>query len=160
MMLRTLTVALLLGLLALAPATRAVAAPDHPAGSAPTVEDAKALVLKASDELSKAGFDAACAEFMQKAGAFWQDDLYVFVMDFDGVWRCYPPKPDAAGMQLILLQDVEGKFFIQEMIDLAKSAGEGWVDYKWKNPRNGLIQLKTSFIKRVGGYVVAAGIFR
>lgn len=115
--------------------------------------------MRAADELTKAGFDNACAEFMRKTGPFWGDDLYVFVMDFDGVWRCYPPKPEAAGMKLILLQDVEGKFFIQDMIAMAKSAGEGWVDYKWKNPKNGLIQLKTSFIKRVGDYVIAAGVF-
>jgi len=159
-MLRRLLAALFFCLLTLWTALPAQAAPDHLAGSPATVDDAKALVLRAADELSKVGFDTACGEFLQKTGSYWVGDLYVFVMDFEGTWRCYPPKPEAAGIGLLLLQDVDGKYFIQDMVDLAKSAGDGWIDYKWKNPRNGQIQLKTSYIKRVGGFVVAAGVFR
>lgn len=138
----------------------AQAASDRAITVAPSVEEAKAIVLKAADELSKGGLDKACGEFQIKNGPFWQGDLYVFVLDFDGVWRCYPPKPDAVGITLMLLQDVDGKYFIQEMVDIARGGGDGWVEYKWKNPRNGQIQPKTSYVKRVGGLLVAAGVFR
>jgi len=164
-MLRTMMAAMALWLLTAICGPAAQAAPDHlpdhaMGSNAPSVEEAKALVLKAADELSKGGLDRACGEFQRKSGPFWQGDLYVFVLDFDGVWRCYPPKPDAVGTVLLLLQDVDGKFFIQEMVDIARNGGDGWVEYKWKNPQNGQIQPKTSFVKRVGGLVVAAGVFR
>jgi len=159
-MLRHVKAALLTGLLAVSSVCAAWAAPDHLIAQGPTTEDAKALVLKAADALSKNGLDRACEEFEIKSGPFWQGDLYVFVLDFDGVWRCYPPKPAAVGTALLFLQDVDGKFFIQEMVDLARTGGDGWVEYKWKNPANGMIQPKTSYVKRVGGLLVAAGIFR
>lgn len=127
--------------------------------AAPTIDDAKNLVLKAAEELSKVGLAKACAEFQAKPGPYWNGELYVFVINLDGVWECYPPKPDAVGTGLLSLRDVDGKEFIREMIDLAKTNGDGTIDYKWKNPENGLIQEKSSFVKRVGGLVVAAGVF-
>lgn len=147
-------------LLAVVSAFPSFAASDRSAGTTPTTEDAKALVLKASDELGKVGLDKACGEFQVRNGPYWQGDLYVFVLDFEGVWRCYPPRPAAVGTVLLPLQDVDGKFFIRDMLDLARTGGDGWVEYQWKNPANGMIQTKISYVKRVGGFVVAAGVFR
>jgi len=31
-------------------------------------------------------------------------------------------------------EDADGEPFIQKMIEVAKSKGKGWVDYKWTNP--------------------------
>ncbi len=126
----------------------------------PTLTDARALVLKAADDLSAKGLQGACSDFSQKPGPYWVGEVYVFVLSQDGIWECYPPKPSAAGLSLLSLTDVDGKAFVREMISVAKAHGEGVVDYKWKNPVNGLIQLKTSFVKMVNGHIVAAGVFK
>jgi len=129
-------------------------------GWAATPEDAKTLVLQAADEIAKVGPAKAYPEFLDRAGPFWKGETYVFVLSFEGVWLVYPPKPEAAGTLLIGLTDVDGKAFIREMIDMAKSKGEGWVEYKWKNPETGMMQIKESFVKRVGDVIITAGVFK
>lgn len=130
-----------------------------PAASA-TPDEVRALVLKAADAVAHEGKQQAFTEFQDRNGPFWLGDIYVFVIDFQGAWEAYPPKPEVVGTPLLSLKDVDGKPFIQEMIAVAQNKGEGWVDYKWKNPVTNKIQPKSSFVKRVDDVVIAAGIYR
>ncbi len=62
---------------------------------------------------------------------------------------------------MIGLQDADGKFFIQEMIESAKKGG-GWVDYKWTNPETKRIQDKSTLIKPLPGIdaFLGCGIYK
>jgi len=137
----------------------AVSALWHQATAA-TPEEAKDLVIRAADELKKVGKAKAYTEFSDTSGPFRHGDLYVFVFNFNGVWEAYPPKPDAVGISLLDIKDVDGKEFVKEMISVAKTSGEGWVDYKWKNPETKKIQPKTSYIKTVDDVFVGAGVYK
>lgn len=123
-------------------------------------EDVRQLVQKAAETLSRDGKERAYAAFQDHNGPFWLGETYVFVINFQGAWEAYPPKPEVVGTPLLSLKDVDGKPFIQEMVELAQSKGEGWVDYKWKNPETNKIQPKSSYVKRVGDVIVAAGVYR
>ena len=46
------------------------------------------------------------------------------------------------------------------MIDLATSKGSGWVDYRWVDPADKKIEQKSSFIERVGDFVVGVGFYK
>jgi len=130
------------------------------AAVAETPDDAKTLVLKAAEELAHVGKAKAYAEFQEKGGAYWQGDLYVFVFNMEGIWEAYPPKPEAVGVSFLGIRDVDGKEFVKDMIEVAKTSGEGWVDYKWKNPITKKIQPKTSYIKRVGDVFLGVGVYK
>lgn len=133
-----------------------------PAAAAPTAEQAKELVEKAAAVLQADGLAAACPKFNDQTGEFWKDngELYVFVINFQGAWDCYPPKPAGVGTNLLTLKDMDGKEFVKEMIDVAKSKGEGWIEYQWKNPATNKIQPKTTYLKRVGDVFVASGVYK
>lgn len=133
----------------------------QPAAAA-SPDDAKAMVLQAAEVLQADGLEKACPKFNDQAGAFWKEngELYVFVINFQGAWDCYPPKPAGVGTNLLNLKDVDGKEFVKEMIDVAKSKGEGWVEYQWKNPATNKIQPKSTYLKRVGDVFVASGVYK
>lgn len=133
-----------------------------PAGAAPTTDQAKALVEKAAAVMQTNGLAAACPKFNDRTGDFWQEngELYVFVINFQGAWDCYPPKPEGVGTNLLNLKDMDGKEFVREMIELAKSKGEGWIEYQWKNPATNKIQPKSTYLKRVGDAFVASGVYK
>lgn len=136
------------------PAAAASAAQTH------TPEEAQALVQKAAEALGQMGKEKAYAAFLDKTGPYWHGDLYVFVVNFDGVWESYPPKPDAVGTKLLDVTDVDGRHFVRDMITVARDQGEGWVHYMWKNPATKKIQPKSTYVKRVGDILVASGVYR
>ena len=46
------------------------------------------------------------------------------------------------------------------MIALVKASGGGWITYKWPHPVTHKIEEKTSYVERVGDYLVGVGIYR
>ena len=64
------------------------------------------------------------------------------------------------GKDLIDVPDADGKLFRREIIELAKTKGKGWVDYKYKNPTSGKVEAKTTYIQLVDDVVLEAGIYK
>ena len=64
------------------------------------------------------------------------------------------------GKEMIELKDADGKQFNKEMLELVKTKGSGWLDYRWVNPVSKNIEAKSSYVERVGEYVVGAGIYK
>jgi signal transduction histidine kinase len=58
------------------------------------------------------------------------------------------------------LKDVEGKPLIRQMVDIAKTKGNGWVEYKWPNPVTKSVEAKSSYVERVEDVLVGAGIYK
>ena len=87
----------------------------------------------------------------------WKDrDLYVFVLDPDGVNVAHGVDPDLIGQDLFELTDVNGFLFVQAFLAIENT---GWVDYVWADPITGLEEPKSSYIIRVGDYVVGVGAY-
>lgn len=147
----------LLGILAAALGGVRPAAADAAHG---TPEEAKAMVEKAAALITSDGQDKAFAVIDNPTGPFVDGDLYVFVTSFEGVTLAHGLNKALIGKNLLHVKDADGKLFVQEMVDLAKDKGEGWVDYKWPNPTSKKIEDKTSFIKRVGDTFVGCGIYK
>lgn len=127
----------------------------------PTMDDAKAITLKAADLLAAKGLDEA-AKVFNAEGEFKYGEIYVNVIDLDGVWRVYPPKPAGVGQNVSQVKDADGVFLVQEILKTAKDKGEGWVEYRWKNPASEKIEPKVTYVKKVAGQDLVAyvGIYK
>jgi signal transduction histidine kinase len=58
------------------------------------------------------------------------------------------------------MADADGKKMTQEVLRVAAARGLGWVDYRFRNPATGQIAPKSTYLERVGDYVVCCGIYR
>lgn len=126
-----------------------------------TREQAIAMVQKAVALISSQGKDKAFAVIDDPTGPFVSGDLYVFVSSIDdGTTLAHGANKALIGKNLLHLKDADGKLFVQAMIDVAQSKGEGWVDYKWPNPVTHKIESKTSFVKKAGDVFVGCGVYQ
>lgn len=130
------------------------------AGPNGSADEAKALADKAAALIASAGAEKAYQAFNDPAGGFVDRDLYVFVINFEGVTVAHGGNKALVGKSLAMLKDADGKPFIQEMIKLARDAGTGWVEYKWANPATKKIEPKASYVKKVGDTLVGVGIYK
>lgn len=123
-------------------------------------DEAKAMVEKAVKLLEGQGKDKAFAAFNDPAGGFVDRDLYVFVINQEGVTVSHGANKALIGKSLLNLKDADGKAFIQDMITMAKGTGSGWVDYKWPNPTTKKVENKSSYIQKSGDVIVGVGVYK
>jgi cytochrome c len=122
-----------------------------------TPDEAKAMAMKAADFLKQNGPEKAFAAFDAPGGAFHDRDLYVFVQNDAGVVQAHGTNPALIGKNLLGIKDVDGKPFVQQIVGIKDN---GWVDYKWQDPTTKLVEPKTSYIVRVGNYLVGVGAYK
>jgi cytochrome c len=124
-----------------------------------TVAEAEAMVKKAIAYLKANGKDKAFAEFSNPKGQFVDRDLYVTVYDLNGKCLAHGANLTMIGKDLIDLKDTDGKAFIKERIELAKTKEKFWQDYKFMNPVSKKIEPKSMYCERVEDIIVACGIY-
>lgn len=130
----------------------------HP-NEKPNPEDAVALVKAAIAHFSAKGADQAFADLMDPDGGFIKGELYIFVLDGQGITVAHGMNPRLAGKDYLNLKDVDGKFFQKEFLKIGL-AGRGWVDYKYTNPVSRKVEPKTAYVEGHGGYVFGCGIYK
>ncbi|HWS15143.1 MAG TPA: cache domain-containing protein [Candidatus Methylomirabilis sp.] len=113
------------------------------------------------------GLDAALAVINSKDGGFAWGDSYLFVVDFQGKQVASGFFPNYNGMNIIDMKNKDGRMVIREFIDIAKTKGEGWLEYMWpkpeemsKPPDQRIYSKKASHVLRVPGQdmFVVAGV--
>ncbi|MDD5629880.1 MAG: cache domain-containing protein [Elusimicrobia bacterium] len=104
------------------------------------VDQAAALIEKDG----KAAFD----RLRDPAGEFRFKDTYVFVLASDGTDLVDPAFPTLEGTRLRDRKDAQGHRQIQEMIDLVRDHGSGWVDYMWPKPGDYVPMRKSSYVRK------------
>jgi len=125
-----------------------------------TAEQAKTMVEQASAFFSANGKEKSLAEFNNPKGKFIKGELYVFVYDLNATVIAHPVNSKLIGKNLLEVPDADGKTFRKDIVELAKSKGTGWVDYKYKNPATNRIENKTTLIKKVGDIIICCGIYK
>lgn len=123
-------------------------------------EKAKAVkMVKDAVKMHKAsGRDAALKAVSD--GKFKEGEIYVFCYDLSGTIVAHPANKALIGKNMINVPDTDGKMFRKEIVDVAKSKGSGWVDYKYKNPSTGKIEQKTTYVELSGDIVFCCGIYK
>jgi|SRR5659263_294124 len=135
-------------------------------------EECVALSKDAAKFINEKGLDAAIAEIGNKEGKFVTKNTYVFLMDLEGNRLAHPyARPEQPKiMKLFDEKDTTGKLYVQEYIKVAKTKGEGWVEYMYPKPeeqkkpipsKEKISSKKISYVYRVPGkdLMVIAGFF-
>lgn len=125
-----------------------------------TKEQAMELVKKALAAIKADGKDKAMAEFNNNKGAFVDRDLYVVAVDFNGKVLAHGANARLVGKDLTEIKDADGKAFVKEQIEIAKTKGNGWMDFKFTNPVSKQIEPRSFYVQRVEDYYIGAGIFK
>ena len=125
-----------------------------------TAKEAQDLVAKAIAYYKAEGKDKAFAAINDPKGQFAKKDLYVFVFDFNTVCLAHGANKALVGKNLKELKDSNGKQFMNEMTQDAKTKGKGSVDYFWTNPTTKKIDEKTTFYTKAEDFVFACGIYK
>lgn len=108
-----------------------------------------ALVNKAIDFYVANGQEKAFEEINNSKGQFVQGNLYIFVIDLEGMMLAHGNNPALIGKSMLELKDSNGVYFTREMIKIVKDKGEGWVKYKYTNPATKKVGNKVSFQKKI-----------
>ena len=156
----TLQKKLLSTLVTIAAGLALVALPAFADPPADKADKAVAMVKKAVQYCKTSGRDTAMIAFNNQKGDFVEGELYIFAYDFSGKNLAHGAKAEAIGKNYLDLKDPDGKYIIKEMIEVVKSKGSGWVDYKYKNPVSGAVEQKSSYVEKIGDYFVGCGIYK
>jgi len=124
-----------------------------------TASEAEALVKKAIESFKSKGKDATFAEINNPKGKFTDRDLYIFVYDMNGKCLAHGQNPEMIGKDLIDKVDADGKYFVKERIEIAKTKGSGWQYYKFKDPLTKKTEFKRAYVERSGELIFGSGIY-
>ena len=131
----------------------------------PQSDEAKqtmALVDQAASLLQSKGTEAF-PEFRKKDSKWLKDDTYIFVFKMNGIELFHPIEPELEGTNIIDLKDVNGKAYVQETIETAKTQGSGWIDYMLPKPGESKPSKKSSYFKKVKvgeeTFIVGSGFY-
>jgi signal transduction histidine kinase len=125
-----------------------------------TPAEAKALVKKAIDYMKANGKEKAFAEFSNPKGKFIDRDLYIFVYDMDGKCVAHGFNQKMIGKDLKEMKDPDGKLYVKERIEIAKTKGSGWQDYKFTNPTSKKLENKTAWVEKYENVIVGCGAYK
>jgi signal transduction histidine kinase len=128
--------------------------------AAGTAAEAEAMVKKAISYYKANGKDKAFTEISDRKGQFVKDDLYVFVYDLNGKCVAHGFNQKMVGKDFIEVKDSDGRFYVKDRIELAKSKGKGWQDYKFTNPLTKKIENKTAYIEKADDYIFGCGAYK
>jgi signal transduction histidine kinase len=132
------------------------------AQSKATAAEATAMVKKGVTAIKAAGKDKdkLFAEVTAKDTKWVDRDLYLVVYGMDGVVKAHGANAKLVGNAMLDMLDIDGKPYIKERIDLAKSKGSFWQDYKFTNPTTKKIEPKSMYCEKVDDLVACAGIYK
>jgi cytochrome c len=125
-----------------------------------TAKDAESLVTKAIAHIKSVGSDAAYADFTGKKPEWIVNDVYVVVYSLKGIPLAHGQNPKQVGKDLLEFKDADGKSFVKERVELAKSKGKFWQDYKFTDPVTKKILPKSAYCEKLEETVVCAGIYK
>lgn len=125
-----------------------------------TKEEAVAMVKRAVAEIKAEGLNKVVAEVNNPKGKYKDRDLYIMIYDMKGKNIAHGANPKMIGKDLYDLKDIDGNYFIRERLEIAKTKGSGWQEYKFTNPVTQKIEPKILYIEKVDDVVVTSGAYK
>jgi signal transduction histidine kinase len=124
-----------------------------------TPKEAEAMVAKA---VSAVNADKATAfkEITGKDKKWVNRDLYPVVYDMNGKCLAHGQNEKQVGKDLLELADADGKEFVKERVEFAKSKGKFWHDYKFTDPVSKKVLPKSAYCEKAGDVIVCAGVYK
>lgn len=125
--------------------------------AASMADQAKAMAEKAISHVKAVGAEKAYQDFSTPGGKFIEGEIYVFAIDMNGMVLAHGGNPKMVGKSLMEMKTADGKLLVKEFMEIIKTKGEGWYDYKWNNPETKKIQDKSTFLKKLPGIEAFVG---
>jgi cytochrome c len=125
-----------------------------------TKDEAVAMVKKAVAAIKSEGPDKAYAEIDDPRGPFVNRDLYITVVNMDGVVLAHGADKTRIGVNVLHDKDVDGKEFVKERMELAKIKPSFWQNYKFMNPVTKQVEPKQMYCERLNDTVVCGGVYQ
>jgi methyl-accepting chemotaxis protein len=113
-----------------------------------SADEAQALVERALVLIRASSLAAASAELHSKDSGFVDRDLYIFLIDQQGVYRLHGASPKMEGRPVREVPGIDGERFLRDAWEAA-AKGSGWIEYEIQNQQTGTVQAKASFIARL-----------
>ncbi len=94
-------------------------------------------------------------------GLRYNKNDYFWINDLGPKMIMHPYKPALNGQDLSGFKDPKGKHLFQEMVNVSKKDGGGFVDYMWPKPGQDDPVSKVSYVKlfKPWGWIVGSGIY-
>jgi cytochrome c len=130
------------------------------AATGATKDEAVAMVKKAVAAIKSEGPDKAYAEISNPTGPFVDRDLYIVVYGLDGMVLAHGADKKRIGTNQMNDKDADGKEFVKERIELAKTHDSFWQSYKFMNPVTKKVEPKQMYCERLEQTVVCGGVYQ
>lgn len=130
------------------------------AAVAATAEQAQAMAERASQHILKVGKEKAYADFSNHAEGFKEGELYVYCFAPDGTAVAHGGNAALVGKNLLDMKDPDGLRPIATLLDIGKTTGKGWYDFKWQNPETKKVQAKSAYAIRTGEDTCGVGYYK
>jgi uncharacterized protein len=126
-----------------------------------TRDEAVAMVKRVQEKFKKDGAEATFAAVTAQQRAFKDRDLYVYIMNFNCVIQAHAARAELVGKSLYEFRDQDGVYPARRTVEVARTAGRGWIDYRWTNPQTKLVEAKSTYVEKLGDhYAIGVGIYK
>ncbi|RDU98807.1 methyl-accepting chemotaxis protein [Trinickia dinghuensis] len=116
-------------------------------------DEARALVERAAQLLESAGLAAAAERFHRRDGGFIDRDLFVIVLDRNGMFRAFGADPAKAGKPAVAAPGVDIDALNRQTFERADRGG-GWIEFRSLHPVSRLPVDKMAYVRPVGAALI------
>lgn len=120
---------------------------------------AENMVNKGATALRAQGW-RALVEMTAPRKTFVDRDLYLTVYDLDGKCKAHGQNAKQVAKNLINIKDPDGKLYIKERVEMAKTQNNFWQEYKYTNPVTKMVQSKRAYCEKVDSLLICGGIYK
>ena len=100
-----------------------------------TKEECVMKCHEAAALINSKGLDEAIKVIGDPNGPFVWKDSYVFLMNLEGKMLAHPMQPELTKLpHCLLITDPTDKALFVSFVNLARTVGQGWVEYMWPKP--------------------------
>lgn len=91
----------------------------------------------------------------------YDNSNYVFISDINANVVMHPVKPELNGKDLSNMTDPDGVYVFRSFAEIAKTQGEGRLNYRWPHPQHTDPVAKISYVKQfpAWGWVIGTGVY-
>ena len=119
-------------------------------------DEARSLLDGALAEIRTQGLEKAVKGF--NAGGKWKKErAYLVAVQLDGTVLANSANGKLPGHNMLEARDANGRPFVKEAIQVARTSGSGQIDLRWGNPATRRLSDATMFVRRVPGQDVYLG---
>lgn len=120
-----------------------------------------------SSDLSKlitndsAYYAKMCQSVINPVRFFDDESGYFFVESYNAWMVAHAIKPELIGTYRYNIQDINGKYYVHDMVETIEYKGYGFVDYYFEHPETGQDTKKLSFVKAISNanFFIGSGFY-